>query len=363
MLELHLLTHNYAAARVLLKTWSARIFTAVVSQGRGWVRLWYLLRSLDLDGRGYLEVEAAELCYLLNCAPRTLYFWLRDGKSAKAFRSYRIHRGKLKVWLGSLFAVCQHQELTNWGAAEVVPLTDILEGWTALKERTTLAVTYDLQEKSRYAARLKLSNQERNFYRLPTATNIILKETSSQEPGGGHCPFILHVGPAKAFVSKAFVPFGASQKTIAEERNISDRTVRRHLSRQKVESRQIVQAKGAYRLLKAGLEWETPEYEAEPGIWYRNGYLREPNGISTKSSYTAPVTPQNFFKYRGKVWRYRCSVYALDHCLSSMRASRKRYKKLISRKSRPGGTQALEMLIDGQEENLGLTKNQSPPPG
>jgi hypothetical protein len=271
-----------------------------------------------------------------------------------------VRQGKLTVWLGGLLVLCQALGLSDWGAVEVAHPEVIDSGWQQLKERATLLITFQLQEQSRYAAKHKLTTQERRFFRLPTAAEIVERgRTTSEKPEKGQCPYLLHVGPSKAFVSKSFVPFGASQHGIANKNSSSVRTVRRHQSSQKVKRRQLVQAKAAYTPIRLGLEWEATHYHAEPRIVYFNGRLTEPNGISS-STYTSDVTSQNFFKYGGKTWRYRCNLYGLDYTdynLTSMKFRRHSLKSLMRRNRSAGGDKPSGELMNG----LGLEEELSVP--
>lgn len=148
-------------------------------------------------------------------------------------------------------------------------------------------------------------------------------------------PFLVWVGKSKAFVSKGFVPFGCCQEAIADELCISVRSVRRHLKQLGVEKRQLVQAKHAYKLMKAAIYWEAGECYAEPRIWYkekRDGSLRlyEPNGITSSFREEGhQMTRERLFNYRGRTWIYRCNIYDLDYNSRSMRAARKALAKLI----------------------------------
>lgn len=194
---------------------------------------------------------------------------------------------------------------------------------------------------------------------MPNALDVIQAgRNASFKPGRGatKIPFLIHVGEKKAFVSKGFIPFGVSQGAIASELAVSDRTVRRDLKKLGVTSRQLVQAKHAYRFIKAGIGLDLDRCLGEPGIWYEQGdreiILHEPNGLTNskrKGGHSIPMTGNNlhpecdrFFSYFGKVWIYRCNLYALTHELKPMRVARKKYKRCLAKhkhslSSNPGG--------------------------
>jgi AraC-like DNA-binding protein len=224
-----------------------------------------------------------------------------------------------------------------------VALTDILEGM-ALKSHATALQTQNQQVKSRIAAIRSLNNRERKHTKVAEIEAILgQRNVSSQKPAKGQVPFLLWVGNKRAFVSKGFVPIGASQTSIASVLGISERTVRRHLDYLGIERCQIVQAKAAYQSIRQALEWEAPEWEAEPNIGYMEDklgfiWLNDMNGKTSSRKPAQIITKERFFKYRGKTWIYRCNVYELDYPTTSMRASRDSYAELMVSKPRAGSS-------------------------
>lgn len=335
---------QYPQVLVLTQWLTVRIHSALVFK-KPWMRLWYVFRAFDSPGRGYVEIPSSEFRGLLNVSKSRFYQWLRAGQEAGGFRKWRIRRGILKLWLGSLSKVCQTLGLRNWGAVATVPLFDILTR-AGLKAAAAGIQAQQIQHKSHVAAKLSLRSRERKFHKLAEVDQILgWGQESSQNPVGGQVPFLLHVGPSKAFVSKGFIPFGGSQETIAEYLGVSSRTVRRHLIG--VDRRQIVQAKAAYRHIQRAMHWDTEFYRPEPSIWVKcvenapwgTYALHEPNGVSSASRPGGTqVTSERFFEYMGKTWIYRCNLYDLDYNLNSMQRSRRNFirEAYCSQTSEPG---------------------------
>ena len=324
---LQILTYT-AIVKIITQPFAVRVHAGIARFP--WARLWYLCRAFDLTGRGIVDLPADTVCQLLAISKPTLYEWLRNGLQDGAFRRYRFRQNRLQIWLGGLHKVCKSLDLQQWGSTAVVSLLDASRHPRAL---ATGIVTADLQSKSHFAARRSLKDRERQFHSPPTAEAILAAgKRSSQNPVRGQVPFLLHVGSSMAFVSKSFVPFGASQKSIGLELGISERTVRRHQRQLKLERRQLAQAKAAYQLLDAGIQWEAEQCYAEPEIWYKQQndqiHLFEPNGItSSRRSGGHPINSQRLFKCAGKTWLRRCNIYGVTHIhLVSMRASRRQYK-------------------------------------
>ncbi|MBD0385204.1 MAG: hypothetical protein ICV54_01390 [Nostoc sp. C3-bin3] len=224
-----------------------------------------------------------------------------------------------------------------------VALTDIVEAM-GLKAHATALQTQDQQVKSRIAAIRSLNNRERKNTKVAEIEAILeQRNVSSQKPAKGQVPFLLWVGNRRAFVSKGFVPIGASQASIAAHLGISDRTVRRHLDYLGIERCQIVQSKAAYQSITQALEWEAPEWQAEPNIGYmedRFGFiwLEDMNGNTSSRKPAQIITKERFFQYRGKTWIYRCNLYKLDYATTSMRAARDSYVELMFSNPRAGAS-------------------------
>lgn len=314
-----------------------------------WAKLWYSLRALDPHNSGYCEIPLTHIQELLDCKPSTIYQWLRDGEWAGAFRRWQIRRGILKVFLGGLSKVClqlglspKRKNWSAWGVVAEVPLHQISK---FLRPLATVAATQRLQEDSRFAARIALNSKERERITIPYPQEFFKLQTKGTsdnptEESTGAIQCVLHVGPHRVFTSKGFVPYGCRQITVAESLNYrSDRTVRRHHQLLRLNKRQLVQAKGAYRVIHEMLQDETAvfdngdfvggkgteevafcslrfSYGSEPPE--RRSTLFEGNG-RTSSRHQLSVESNRFFRYYGKTWIYRCNIYEPILKLCSMR--------------------------------------------
>lgn len=284
--------------------------------------LWYVCRALDTKGSGRVNLFA-EQWQLLKVSKSTIYRWLREGHALGLFRSYWWEGERLSVSLGALSKACLKSGMKSWGVSAFVSLGDIIDG--SLRSLTSAISIQDLQEKSRFAAKAALNSLERQFFKIPTAAETL--NLTSQNMASGVVPGLIHVGADKVFVGRSFIPFGVSQGRVCEDLNaeetscgICPRTLRNHLKRQGVERRQLVQAKPEYRTIGSAIAF---------GAVGDRIQLEEANG---KSSAKRPgghlLEPERFFKYFGADWLYRCNLYALAHELSSMKFSRRNYKKL-----------------------------------
>src|SRR5919202_467849 len=249
----------------------------------------------------------------------------------------RIHTGLVhgKPW-ARFWYLCRAIDLSGTGIVEF----DVDDICCLIKiSRSTL---YQWLREGKAAGAFRCYRRRKNL-----EPEIFLKQgkQSSQKPAKGQVPFLLWVGGKRIFVSKSFVPYGASQERIAGELGISDRTVRRHLDYLGVERRQLVQAKAAYKTVAQGMDWwadevvlseDRIEYYEASNEGYQVGTMYEPSG-RTSHTHGFRVRRDRFFNYRGKTWLYRCNLYLLDYDTTSMKTSRKRLAQLIEFSRRDGG--------------------------
>lgn len=330
-------------ARAILTRFTVRIHAGLISEAGPWIKIWYLLRGLDIEGSGYWSGDLSTICQLLATSSSTIRQWLREGLRAGAIRRWRVRGQRLSVALTSLHNLCLSLKLGNlgWGATAEIFLGDLPQ----IRPLATAIIAQREQQLSRFAAWRSLPTQElRKTYRLPQPEEFFTWEPrrlSNTLPTKGSIRCVIHVGKRRLFVSKGFIPFGASQNAIAYERNKSDRTVRRHLGHIGLRRRQICQAKAAYGMIQDALRWDSPGIAPEPDIKLKshpNGChtLTEPSGKVGKP-HTAIVSRERFFTYQERHYIYRCNVYEPVFKLCSMRRSILNYKRLLEKGGCRGG--------------------------
>jgi hypothetical protein len=321
-----------------LHTWLAR---------KPWAKLWYCLRALDQEGKGYYQIPIELVEALTGGDDKTIYRWLKDGRSRGAFRRYKIRDGILRVWLGSLFAVCEKNNLANWGAVAVVNLLDL----GSIRALTTATATQKLQQRSRYAADHHLKKKFRKLYGSPHPNELIeSKKQSSLKSTPGQLPYVLHISEKRVFVSKGFTSFGTSQDAISRYLGIHTRTVQRHHTALNLEKRQLCQSKSEYAQLKRSLDNEASEAFAytdgipNPHLGYKpinedylqfsDGQIKGGNGARVNEwKIPAGSLGRRFFCLGRKVKKWfmaKCNIYREDMELTTMSASRKAFKARLN---------------------------------
>ncbi|MGI2909374.1 hypothetical protein [Tolypothrix sp. VBCCA 56010] len=339
-------------AQIILNAFTLRLHVGI---GRyTWARLWYLCRGLDIWGRGYAELPIELCCSVLGISSQTLYRWLKDGKTAGAFRKGNIRRGVLRVYLGALHKVCFKLGLIDWEGVVDLRLVEVNQN---IRPLVTGACTQDLQSKSHYAAVTNLKKRERAIYAPPKASAILQsKKVSSQKSDEGQILFLLHVGQKRAFVSRSFVPFGASQRSIGSKLGISDRTVRRHQEALGLNRRQLMQAKGEYKRVQQAMKHQADFFQAADDIWLTscgNEWELQEKSRGAKEWHKSYVTEDSFCNYYDKTWIYRCNLYEERYTLTSMRRSRDIFKRQIQQQ--PQSTQPVQLYANVSNEEYDRT--------
>lgn len=329
MLHLSLLPAKIYA-RIITSRFTVRIHSSLA--GYRWAKLWYFLRGLDYQGSGFIRIPLTDLCEFLGAKIPTIYEWLRLGEQDRAFRRWRVSGGVLRCALGSLIQVCLKKEIP-WGFTGEIPLHEI----SKLKPLATGIIAQRLQQRSRYASWRSLPAPARGIYKLPQP-DVFFRgdgQPSDNSPSGG-IPCLLHVGKRRIFVSKGFIPFGTNQQSIAKERNQSDRTVRRHISKIGLERKQLVQAKGAYSLVRQALD-HVVDFESEKddvrvrfpdSFGFGEAILSERPGGIGKECHTH-IKPGRIFRYGDKDWMYRCNLYKPVFRLKTMQYRQREYKAAV----------------------------------
>jgi hypothetical protein len=365
---------------------TVRIHTGIVTKYQRWTKLWYFLRGLDVSSSGFGSILVADICHWLGAAPSTVRQWFREGKAAGAFRCWSERRGIITTAVGSPAAVCLGLKLYKnksfysirraWGEVSEIPLVEL----DRLRAHATAVTIQSLQNHSHFAAKIAAAKDPDNL-RVPTPADIFeAAGRASLNPNGrALLPFVSKISANRIWVSKSFRAFGVNQTSVGAARGFCDRTIRNHLSLLGVESRQIVQAKGAYRQVAAAIDRNSQYFSTGEGkdevtlIGYVTGWNRGTDqpvlehklseGLEGDFPEGGIETPRSrFFPAMGKWWLYRCNLYNLNYPLHSANEARNRwfdryywetyYKENFS-KNRPAPIQSeTDSLAFGYSEGL-----------
>lgn len=301
-------------------------------------KLWYFCRGLDRQCEGKIVLSQNQW-QLLGVAKSTICRWLREGKELGLFRRAWWCGNTLRIILGGLIKACIKSQVKSWGTAAVVPLEELLSG-----KRRAIAIaiaTQDLQERSRYAAKSQLNSLERRCFDIPTVEQLLNPQTSQKLDDGG-TRGVVHLGNSRLFVGRSFIPIGVSQSRVCEVLNsqptscgVSRWTLRRQLDKLSVTKRQITQAKPEYKeisnVIALGAASWMCKSDADISFRYVDTgiiLLNEPNGKSSSRREGGHRLPTDrLSRYFGAAWLYRCNLYNLSYTLTSMKATRRNWKR------------------------------------
>lgn len=308
-----------------------------------WAKLWYFCRALDQEGRGIVVVKWSLLRAKLG-RNSTIYEWLRTGKQHKAFLYYRRTKDTLVLHLGAKDKVCRNLQLNSWGFTAVISLGEVIKN---LRPWATATVTKSLQDNSHKLAVQSLNKRERKHFTVPTAEELLQGNNlpSPKTPvRGKKIPFLMYKTAKSLFVTRSFLVHGVRQERIAEELNLCDRTIRRHLDKTVKCKKQIHQSRGAYQELYLGLVNDAPEIHASLKDAH---YLEHPKSRDSRLLWeNHPITGKTnrkpseislgrFFFWKGQCWLRRTNLYLVDCKTVTERTQKREYRRSIGELEHP----------------------------
>lgn len=270
-------------------------------------RLWYLLRSLDPDGRGAVRLNLKTACDLLNRSQATLYRLLKSSLEQGYIRSWQSKKQDLVVYLGSRDKVARAQNLDNWGTTIETTLKEVIE---SLKATATQGTAQRLQSAARQQAKQSRPRSQKKT-RLATPEELLdipvgafpyLASGRRAIPAG-----VEGADGKRIYVGPSFAHYGVSQSTIGDYCDISERTVRRHL--EGIERKQLMQTYPQLDQARAELT-----------------HCKVPTAGVTLNGAHVEVEYGRLRRYRNKTYLRRCAIYRLDCELKSERYGRKKYR-------------------------------------
>lgn len=196
------------------------------------LKLWLLARLMDdvvKDGQSAgsgvatMSIEAAAM--ILGYSENRIYKLLREAQRKGLIHRYHLRRdGWVRIFYASLERVSKAARLTELGRIAEIEIKDL----KYIGIIATELEAEEQQERSFHAAQKASLEQQEEGNLKKFDTSLIHPEKLTNSP----CRMgrVLGVGERFLRVSEGFVPFGASQETIAKNRGVSVRTVQRHLS-------------------------------------------------------------------------------------------------------------------------------------
>lgn len=270
----------------------------------GWncIRLWYGIKSEDLDGTGRWTGTIDHLATKLKVSGLTIRRWLGLNKTATLkdgsrslngielglFRSVkRLEGDRVTVYYSSVTSVCKRYGIESLGAVQEIYVDQ-------LRHMRTIATEMEIilaQRSSIYQAEKKLKGDTQKA-RVATPTDVL---PSSVYCSGAN---VVAIGQRVTFLSEQAIPSGASQSGVAETFKRSDRTIRRRLSNKQREKC------GLKKIVRRQLAYSSEEFELE----YDRIHHMQSN-LKSSEFFELVKDSRRLFKFKDRVWKLGCNLY------------------------------------------------------
>lgn len=199
-----------------------RVPARLVSHYGQCVKIWLYIRWLDrrLKGCGKVTFSLFDAGTLLNRGESTIRKYLAQASNKGLIRFFTTKDGQCTVFYTSLEKAVKNAGMYELGPVASVPIHRL----EAVQVVATEIEIAQLQKASFYAA-VKAKKEEGT---TPEMVNPIdLLSPPCELPAR-----VLGRSDRWIYVSEGFIPYGGSQKSVATVRDVTSRTVERHLSSQ-----------------------------------------------------------------------------------------------------------------------------------
>jgi hypothetical protein len=252
---------------------------------------WVVARSIDhIDnggtGAGVIRIDIKDFCYYLRRTQRSVWRYVRQAVKDGYFYSCEYKNGFFRIAYRGLKSLSKHLGLTSIGSIAELPLVKVQHLKTWATDQTAELIQAQSDFKRREERGKEAKHQSRAFELLGE------NSASVRVPGAE----IITTGKRLLYLSKNWVPFGASQEAIAQKLGVSLRTVQYRVSNTWREDRGIahIQKKQTAQLImdncSKSFMAEVQRFEDEPNRFVRVGRKLFKVGCNL---YTSPLTLRN----------------------------------------------------------------------
>ena len=284
------------------------VHSQILRHGSPAVRLYYLLRALDVCGSGKGTFNVNDACSFLGISIRTLYNYIGN----QTFFRRILKRGDVwTIYYASLENVVVGLKLEGLGACAKVFSQHVINH----RILATEIVTEAQQQASEFMAVREWKKKEKTGSKGRSNLNIIKPEAFFQPSFGGTSDITAGVIEKKngvLYVNEKFLAYGTSRAGVAnklaapefdgKKRTISTRTITKHLKTKE----------------KLKVAQTCPEAF----------YLRQFAQFQDEENWTS--TAQRFFRKGKLIFKSLCSLYHPEFCLTSKRYQKSKVRKRLA---------------------------------
>lgn len=185
--------------------------------------LWCYARFLDIEGKGWSEIDINAVSQFFNRKPSTIKNWLAASIKNGLCRSRQKNGENIRFYYRSIHQAAHNAGLTDLGPVGLVDFKDPFERQN-LAIIATEIIQSDIQKSSRFAANKEAASQK--IDRKALAPEKIISSPPCEKTAAR----VLGETDRNILVTEGFIAYGASQETIAHRRNLCRRQIQRHLS-------------------------------------------------------------------------------------------------------------------------------------
>ena len=295
------LKYSLKPVRLPLQQLYVRVCSRLLDARDECKRVWYLLRSLDPDGRGWADIERGMACEYLDCSHATLYRLIEEGLAKGWLRSvtrYGDVTVTFRIYYSSIKQVCLTQGIKQLGGI----------AWTnaqAFTRAGAKGVASELEALQRQSQAHYSAHSDHAPYEVLDASEIM---ASSVNSSGASC---------YVFTSGTFICPGASHSGIAGPTEWTASTIKRRLDNRWRMARGIdpVQKRRVAHKVAEGIDlhqlgYDQKNFVVDGGKIYRT------------------------FSHRPGIFQLKTNIYGSEHELLSCRFLRSRISECWRDKGR-----------------------------
>ena len=271
------------------------------------LKIWLFARWLDQSfgkGSGKVSFSIFDAGTLLNRGESTIRKYLAQASKKGLIRSFSTKNDQCTLFYTSLEKAVMEAGMTEMGPVASCPITNL----EAIAITATEIEIAQLQKASFYAA-IK-AEKERG-----TATPTMISPIDLLNPPCELPARVLGKSDRWLYTSEGFIPYGGSQKSVATVREVTSRTVERHLSKKYRESPSPIKnyREGVAPLLKGQIAQRITRSRSKE--------------VLAAAKYFGEAG--KFFEMGDRIFERKCNVYAgFDFTLIRCRFRRRRLKGL-----------------------------------
>jgi hypothetical protein len=207
-----------------------KIHSALADAAKAPIKLWYMLRAIDIKGSGQVVFSINAAATALAVTRRTIKNYLATAPKYMFRQVQKLDKDTYRVYYGSAVRVAVNTGCTTFGSVAYATTKELV--------RLRVSATEITAQAAQAASKFKAYLEQKNFAGAGTARRPLNPETlfdnldqAVVDPSSSLCKGALGFNHAHRtlFVNQGFIAYGASQQLTADRLKRSKATVQRRL--------------------------------------------------------------------------------------------------------------------------------------